>query len=132
MAIEALGDRVVRVGIIGTGTISRSHARNLLACADVDLAACCDIVPEAVAQFAGEFEVRNTFSDYRELIQEDLDAVVVATPPFAHKQPVIEALEAGKHVLCEKPFAMNAQEAEAMADAAHQTGLGLAVCCSRN
>ena len=117
MAIEALGDRVIRVGMIGTGTISRSHARCLLACENVDLAACCDIALEAVEQFVGEFNVGRSFTDYRELIQEDLDAVVVATPPFAHKYLVIGALEAGKHVLCEKPFAMNAREAAAMADA---------------
>lgn len=61
---------------------------------------------------------------------EALDAVV-ATPPFAHRQPVIFALEASKHVLCEKPFAMNAGEASEMADSVRAVGRALAVCCTR-
>jgi predicted dehydrogenase len=134
MANEAIGmERTVRIGIVGTGTISRAHARGLEACENVELAACCDIVPEAVARFAEEQKIETTFTDVNELVKMDgLDAVIISTPPFAHKEPVIAALESGKHVLCEKPFAMNAAEAEAMAAVSRKTGKYLAVCCSRN
>ena len=134
MKIDALGaNRTVKVGIIGTGTISRSHARNLAPCKNVELVACCDIVPAVVEKFAAEFDVPNKFTDYKKLLgMDEVDAVIVATPPFAHKQPVIDAVRAGKHVLCEKPFAINAREAVAMAKASRETGRAVAVCCSRN
>ena len=134
MAITSLGeDREIGIGIVGTGTISRSHANNLARCSNVKLLACCDIVKDAVGKFGAQFDVEHTFTDHRDMLAlEGLDAVVVATPPFAHLDPVIDALQSGKHVLCEKPFAMNAKEAEAMASAAKSANLGLAVCCSRN
>ena len=123
--------RTIRVGMIGTGTISRSHARDLAECSNVELTACCDVVEDAVDRFADEFSVAGKFSKYEDLAEQELDAVVVATPPFAHQDPVLAALRAGKHVLCEKPFAMNASEAEHMAEASRETGFQLAVCSSR-
>ena len=124
-------DQTIRVGMIGTGTISRSHARGLADCSNVELAACCDVIPKAVNRFADEFGVPAKFGKFEDLLEQNLDAVVVATPPFAHQDPVLAALRAGKHVLCEKPFAMDASEAERMAEVSRETGLHLAVCSSR-
>jgi predicted dehydrogenase len=60
-----------------------------------------------------------------------VDAVIVATPPYAHMEPTIAALEAGKHVLCEKPFALDPSEAERMTETAERTGKYLAVASAR-
>ncbi len=110
---------VIRVGYIGTGGIARRQARDLAAMEDVEIVAGCDISKEALRRFAEEYEVAQTFEDYNDLLQlEDLDAVSVCTPNFMHKEPTIAALKAGKHVLVEKPMAMNAEEAQAMVDAA--------------
>lgn len=124
-------DRTIRVGMIGTGTISRSHARSLEECSNVELTACCDVVEGALNRFADEFNVPGKFGKYEDLLDQVLDAVVVATPPFAHQEPVVAALRSGKHVLCEKPFAMNADEAADMAHVSAETGKALAVCSSR-
>ena len=77
----------------------------------MEILACCDIIPEAAEKFAGEFGVQKKFKNYKDLLGEDLDAVVVATPPFAHEGPVIGAVRAGKHVLCEKPLARTSEQA---------------------
>ena len=115
------------IGIIGCGGIARiSHAPSLKvleqhgACRVV---ACADVVEEAAQSLACQFEIPCAFTDYRDLLAlDDLDAVTVATPPFAHKETAVAALRAGKHVLCEKPMAMNVAEAEEMAAAARGTG----------
>jgi predicted dehydrogenase len=65
------------------------------------------------------------------LSRRDVDAAIVATPPFAHMEPTIAALEAGKHVLCEKPFALDPDEALRMTETAERTGRYLAVASAR-
>jgi predicted dehydrogenase len=78
---------------------------------------------EAAQQAATEFDVPNVYHDYRQLLErDDIHAVSVCTPNFLHKQPTIDALEAGKHVLVEKPLAMNGEEGRAMVEAARRTG----------
>jgi predicted dehydrogenase len=110
----------IRVGVVGTGGIARSQAKALLKLEHVSIVAGCDVREDALKDFAEEFEVQHTFADFNELAALDgMDAVTVCTPNFMHKDPTIAALAAGKHVLVEKPMAMNAQEAQAMVDAAN-------------
>jgi len=82
-----------------------------------------------VAKAAAEkFNVPHVFTDYRELLKlKEVDAVSICTPNYLHKQPTIDALEAGKHVLVEKPMAMNAQQGREMLAAAKRTGKKLQV-----
>ncbi|MBV6502079.1 MAG: 1,5-anhydro-D-fructose reductase [Fimbriimonadales bacterium] len=113
------------IGIIGAGGIAQGcHMPGYASMPDL-----CEIVAvadtnEAAAKAAAEkFGVPNVFSDYRELLAlPDVDAVSVATPNRLHRQPTIDALLAGKHVLCEKPMAMNAQECREMIAAEKQSG----------
>ncbi len=122
-----------KVGIIGAGAISKAHIKEYMAWPDVEVAAAADILPERAEKAKAEFGLKYAFGDYREMLKMDeLDAVSVCTPPFAHMGPAIDALKAGKHVLCEKPMAMNAAEAAKMVAAAKKYGRKLAVCCSRN
>jgi predicted dehydrogenase len=68
------------------------------------------------------------YEDYRQLLQrDDLDVVSICTPPFAHKEPVMEALRNGKHVLCEKPLAPSLQDCDDMIEASRRYGKKLAV-----
>ena len=70
---------------------------------------------------AEKFDIPHVFTDYNQMLQlPELDVVSVCTPPFAHKDAAIAALQAGKHVLCEKPMALDATEAQAMVDAWHE------------
>lgn len=123
----------INVGIIGTGTIAKSHMRELAACAEAEVIAAADVSRDALEAFTSEFGIDQSFADYRELLtMETLDAVIVSTPPFAHCEIVVAASEAGKHVLCEKPMCMNVLEAQKMVDAARKAGVKLAVCHGRS
>lgn len=118
----------LRVGIIGTGGIARSQARNLVAIDGVSVVAGADVREDALKEFAETFGCEHTFTDYTELVKlEDLDAVSVCTPNYLHAEPTIAALKAGKHVMVEKPMAMNAVEAQAMVDAAEEAGVTLTI-----
>jgi predicted dehydrogenase len=123
--------RTLGVGIIGSGGIARgAHLPAYKACEGegVRILACADVNPDTARQTAEQFEIPHIFTDYKKLLEmEEIDAVSVCTPNFLHMQPTIDALEAGKHVLVEKPLAMNAAEGSAMVDAARRTGNKLQV-----
>lgn len=112
----------LRVGIIGTGGIALAHATGYEQAADLaQMTACCDIDIEKAKNFAKAHGIPETsvYRDCREMIQnEQLDCVSVCTMNSVHKECSIAALSAGIPVLCEKPMAMNAGEAQEMYDLA--------------
>jgi len=111
----------VRVGIIGAGGVARKiHIPGFRKLPDVELAAVCDPDEEA-ARAAG---VPRVYADYRELLRDAaVDAVVVSSPNHLHHEIAIAALKARKHVLCEKPLALDAAQASEMLDAARKAGV---------
>jgi predicted dehydrogenase len=118
-ANEASGspaERVLRVGIIGTGGIATgAHIPGYQRTPGVELFAACDVIEERAKSMAERFGIPHVFTDFEQMLKlPELDIVSVCTPPFAHKDATIAALQAGKHVLCEKPMALNAQEAGEM------------------
>ncbi len=117
------------IGIIGSGGIARNaHMPGYRACEEVRILACADIHEETARRAAAEFDVPRVVTDYHELLaMDDIGAVSICTPNYLHMQPTIDALEAGKHVLVEKPLAMNATEGAAMVEAARRTGKKLQV-----
>jgi predicted dehydrogenase len=118
-----------RVGFIGAGGIARHHMGLLKKIDDVEIVAAADVSEPALAKVKDEFGVARTYADYKQLLKEakDLDAIDVCTPNGLHAVNTIAALEAGKHVLVEKPMAMNAREAQQMADAARKAGKQLVI-----
>src|ERR1700722_8818720 len=107
----------LKIGIIGSGGIAQGcHLPGYASMPDLcEVIAVCDVNPEVAQKAAEKFNVPKVLSDYRELLAiKELDAVSVTTPNKYHMQPTIDALKAGKHVLCEKPLAMNADEARLM------------------
>ena len=115
--------RKLRVGIIGTGGISYMHAAAYQQMDTVEIAALCDINEERLMKAAERFSVTDTYIDCNEMLSKhSLDAVSVCTWNSAHAPCAIAALEAGLHVLCEKPMAINRFEAEAMKNAAEKNG----------
>ncbi|HID06283.1 MAG TPA: Gfo/Idh/MocA family oxidoreductase, partial [Armatimonadetes bacterium] len=113
----------VRVGIIGCGGISGAHFRTYTAIPDVEIVACADVIEERARQRAREFNVPHIFTDYRKLLRMDeIDAVSICTPHTLHAPIAIAALNAGKHVLCEKPMATTAKDAARMVRAARRNG----------
>jgi len=118
----------VRVGFIGTGGIARYQASILKAIEGVEVVAGADVSEDALDKFGKEAGVKQVFYDYKEMLRKvEMDAVSVCTPNVLHKDPTVAALLAGKDVLVEKPMAMNATEAQAMVDAAVETGRKLAI-----
>ena len=123
-----MADQQLRVALIGCGDHGRSgHLtayRQLIDRGEaVDLVAVCDQSAARARAAAEAFGVPRWFTDHRKLLAEIRpDAVSIATPPLAHLEQTLAALAAGAHVLCEKPLAMNAAEAEQMVTAARRAG----------
>lgn len=115
----------VRFGIIGTGGIVRgAHIPQLQSHGKADIVWCADVNPDAAQSAAQRAGAQHHGTDYRALLREHpVDAVTIGTPHNAHHDAVMAALEAGVHVCCEKPLAMNVAEAQAMHDAARERGV---------
>ncbi|TMD74788.1 MAG: Gfo/Idh/MocA family oxidoreductase [Chloroflexi bacterium] len=108
----------VGVGLIGYGAIARGHAESIAATPGLDMRAVADISPERRELASRELGV-TTYSGADELLRDpDIGLVVVGTPPSVHADPVVGALQAGKHVVCEKPFAITVDDVDRMIDAA--------------
>jgi predicted dehydrogenase len=112
--------------VIGTGGIA--NAAHLPGCAQIpdecEIFALCDIAPSALQSTAEKYpQAKHLFDDYKKLLEmPEIDAVSVCTPNFVHYQPTIDALKAGKHVICEKPIAMNAVQGAEMVATARKAG----------
>ena len=121
----------LRVGIIGCGGIANGkHLPALQKTGKVDVVAFCDINPEKAASTAKKFGTPDakTYTDYKKLLEDkSIDVVHVCTPNRSHSFITVDALEAGKHVMCEKPMAINSAEAKKMLDAAKRTGKKLSI-----
>ena len=121
----------VGVGLLGYGAIARDHAASITATRGLRMAAICDLSAERRQLAARDWPVP-VYARQEELLENpDVGLVVVGTPPSAHADPVLAALRAGKHVVCEKPFALRADDADRMIDEAGARGLALTVYQSR-
>jgi predicted dehydrogenase len=109
----------MRVGVIGAGAIATlGHIPGLQRLEGVEVASVCDANAERARSVAERFGVPAHRTDYRTMLAEDaVDAVTVGVPNALHAPIVLAALEAGKHVLCEKPLATSLADAEAMVEA---------------
>jgi UDP-N-acetylglucosamine 3-dehydrogenase len=114
----------VRFAVIGCGSIARHrHVKELAENKQAKLISLCDIVKPRAEELAKQYGVPKVYTDWREAVADkEVDAVVVATPNYLHAPMTIAALQAGKHVLCEKPMATSAAEAEQMIAAAKAAG----------
>lgn len=117
----------LRAGVLGLG-IGRSHVRGYLESPSAELAAVCDANPERLARFQAEHPDVRVFSDYAEMLtRAELDVVSVCTPDHFHADHSIMALEAGLHVLCEKPMTDSVESAERLVKAVRRSGRKLMV-----
>ncbi len=114
----------LRIGIIGTGNISHCHMAGYKRLSDrVEVVAACDIDEAKLHGYCKQYGIPSEYTDYNEMLRkEKLDCVSVCTWNAEHKGATISALRGGANVLCEKPMAMNAEEAEEMQKASEETG----------
>ena len=114
---------MLKIGIIGAGAISECHIESYIKNPEVKLCAICDVNENTAKLRAEKYSISKYCSDYKDILDdESIDAVSIVTPTFTHKNIVIEALKKGKHVLCEKPPAMNYEEALECEKTAKETG----------
>ncbi|MFB5196857.1 Gfo/Idh/MocA family protein [Neobacillus sp. KR4-4] len=123
----------MRLYIIGAGVIGRTHAETAKKLSEPVKLRVADTNPIALAAFCDQFPEAIGFTNVEEMLNseavENDDIVIICTPPLAHLDPAKLALMSGRHVLCEKPLAMNLSQAEEMVQLAekHDRLLG---CCS--
>lgn len=118
----------VRIGVIGVGQIGKHHLENYSKIADANVVAIADVNEAEGQRVAQKYIIPNVYTNFRELLQrDDIEAVDVCLHNNLHAPVTIAALQAGKHVYCEKPMAGSYHDAEAMMKAAQETGRRLAI-----
>lgn len=126
MTKKASNNRVsaVRIGIIGTGSMANNHVRRFAEVRGCRVVAACDIQAERVTAFAGEHGIPQVFTSVAALLESGcVDAVSIVTPDAFHAPIAIQCMKAGRHVLCEKPLALNHADAHEMVKVARKTGV---------
>ncbi len=118
--------QTINWGILGPGLIARAFAQGLKSVLGAKIVAVGSHSEERSRKFACEFGIERAYSSYEELVNDPLvDVIYIATPHPFHKENALLCLKAGKAVLCEKPFALNARDAQEVVDFARQKKLFL-------
>lgn len=126
LRVKLTGMEPLKIGIVGLGNMGASHARNIGKLQEARVTAVAD-EREEVARRIGEEVGAQAFADWRELLNADIEAVLVATPHPSHPEIVAAAAERGLHVLCEKPLAESVSRADAMVGACREAKVLLGV-----
>ncbi len=123
-----MSDQKIRIGIIGVGQIGKHHVGNYAEIDDAEIVAVADINEEEATRVAKENDIPDVYTDFREMLaRDDIDAVDVCLHNNFHMPFTVAALEAGKHVYCEKPMAGAYTDAKKMYDVAKELGLKLSI-----
>ena len=111
----------VGIGIIGTGFARKVQIPSFLECENAEVVSVASGQKKNAEDTAKEFSIEHFTDDWRETVaREDVDLVCITTPPDTHFEMTLAAIENGKHVLCEKPMAMNSEEARQMIEKAKE------------
>lgn len=120
----ASSGKKVRIGIIGAGGFANTHMEQFSKLPNVEVVAFQRRNADALKEMQDKWDVPNGFTDHQELLSmPDLDAVDIITPTNTHKALALDAIQAGKHVLCDKPLAMTANDCREMLEAAENAGV---------
>jgi predicted dehydrogenase len=122
--MKAKDDNRLRIGVLGCGPIAQAaHLESCTKARNAELYAICDVADDLRERMAATFAPTRSFSDYRAMLDDpELDAVIVATSDSFHVEASRMALEAGKHVLCEKPVGVAVEEAESLRETVASSG----------
>jgi dihydrodiol dehydrogenase / D-xylose 1-dehydrogenase (NADP) len=118
--------KTIKWGILGPGAIARKFVQDLKLLSDAEIIAVGSRSKDKALAFAKEYGIENAYGSYEELVNDpQVEIIYVATPHPAHKEGTLLCLKAGKAVLCEKPFTVNAKEAEELIDYARKSKIFL-------
>lgn len=118
----------MRLGVIGGGSFANIHLDGISKVPNAEVVAICDPDKEKMQKYAEKYRIPDQYTDYNDLLaRDDIDAVTLPLPDQAHAEVAIAALRAGKHVLCEKPMALDLDECKEMVRVARETGKQLMV-----
>ena len=119
----------IAIGVLGTGVIVRDyHMHCLRSNPKARIVAAGNLHADSLKALAQDYRIPRTYDDFEAMANDqEIQAVVIALPNYLHAPVTIQMLEAGKHVLCEKPMAMDVAEAEAMVEASRRTGSKLMI-----
>lgn len=119
----------LKIAIIGAGGIAEyAHLPGYKNMNNVEIVAICDIKPEKAERLAKMYNIPEVYENYKDVLEiPGLEAIDICTPNYLHSIIAVEALEHGLHVFCEKPDAINTEEAEKMQKAAEKSGKVLMV-----
>jgi predicted dehydrogenase len=112
----------IRIALIGCGGFGEFCLDAFRELDDVEITVCADTITQSADRLADKYGAQALYDGMEVMNRDDVDLVHVATPPSSHHTLVLAALQAGKHVLCEKPLAMNTAEADEMLAAAEKAG----------
>jgi predicted dehydrogenase len=117
-------DRLLRVGVLGAGQIAQAaHFESCTKARNAELSAICDVADDLRERMVVTHGARQSYSDYDKMLADpEIDAVIIATSDAFHVPASLRALQAGKHVLCEKPLALNVEDAEELGAAVKKSG----------
>ena len=119
---------LLKIAIVGCGVATEWHIASMRKIKDAEIAAVCDMDEGLARRMASKFSISKYYTDFsRMLLEEKVDVVDICTPPQTHTTLVIQALEAGHHVLVEKPMALNLSDADRMIKVAKMKGIRLCV-----
>ena len=113
----------VRIGLLGAGMISQKHLNMYAQIPEAQVVAVCSRTQQSAERCAQQFGIPNVYTDYTAMLQrDDIDAIDICLHGNLHASATIQALQAGKHVYCEKPLAGSYYDGKAMLDAAAASG----------
>lgn len=116
-------NKVVRFAVIGTEGIGKRHIEGMKKVSKAKLCAVCDVNEEYAKKAANQNGLDTYYTDYRDMLKAGgFDCVIVASPDKYHMEQSVSSLDAGYHVICEKPLAMRYEECQAIVDAAKKSG----------
>jgi len=126
-------NKKLKIGLLGCGGIAQiAHLPALRKAENVEFTAICDVAEELVNRMAKRYEVDDVYTDHHEFLQKaDIDAVLLPVSHAFHAPLSIDCMKAGKHVLCEKPMAMNVEECEQMVHVSEDTGMKFQLACMK-
>jgi UDP-N-acetylglucosamine 3-dehydrogenase len=119
---------LARVGLVGTSSAAQLHMSGYKEIHNANVVSVCSRKKEHVMAFATNYNVPSFYTDYETMLEkENVDIVDICTPPYLHKDMAVRALETGRHVLCEKPIAIQLEDADEMITKAERNGLKLMI-----